>query len=586
MIAASVHVRYLLPVSKHYGNLVPERYLHLEIVIGVIHMYVDEPEISNAGNRARIWRLGINKITSKTPKQRIEKYFPPETPISLHSHRLLIFFHFIIFYSSSLISNDVMSVYTLNRISPSCRYSFTTCLFATRRWFVSPCHARPISNQLSLSLLQYQQTHPSHYSTMVSKRAIKQISDSDDDIHKASSKKTKLGDTSSDSLHKPHHFSAESEKYGIVLRKYYPPEMSNERAQAYNDNLITRPIEELESALEETASTHQDVQVKKAVVHWFKMDLRTTDNRALWEASQKAQEAGVPLICLYILSPEDFEAHIVSPRRVDYILRALQTLKQDLAALDIPLYMETVEKRKDIPQRILDLMEEWKASHLYANMEYEVDELRREAKMVQMCRGKGFSMKLYHDTCVVPPGLLHTGEGKQYAVYTPWFRKWIAHLHENPGLLDLFDAPAKNSSNARQNFGALFDCKLLDAPENKRLSTEDTKLFHATWPAGEHAAMDRLEKFCEEKIGEYGSRRNFPSEASTSSISLHLASGTLSARTAVRTARDRNKTKKLDAGVDGIRAWISEVAWRDFYKHVLVHWPYIWQVIVLSHILQ
>jgi len=39
-------------------------------------------------------------------------------------------------------------------------------------------------------------------------------------------------------------------------------------------------------------------------------------------------------------------------------------------------------------------------------------------------------------------------------------------------------------------------------------------------------------------------------------------------------ARDVNSTKKLDGGIEGIRGWISEVAWRDFYRHVLVHWPY------------
>jgi deoxyribodipyrimidine photo-lyase len=44
----------------------------------------------------------------------------------------------------------------------------------------------------------------------------------------------------------------------------------------------------------------------------------------------------------------------------------------------------------------------------------------------------------------------------------------------------------------------------------------------------------------------------------------------------VRMARDVNSTKKLDGGINGIRSWISEVAWRDFYRHVLVHWPYVW----------
>ncbi|KAI0843868.1 deoxyribodipyrimidine photo-lyase [Daldinia vernicosa] len=410
---------------------------------------------------------------------------------------------------------------------------------------------------------------------MAPKRSSKERVTSEDETQEKPMKRLKPTNGTSDPLREPHHFAAEAEEHGIVLRKFYPPEMNNARAQAYNDNKLPRPIEQLEVVLEETASMRKNTQVKEAVIHWFKMDLRTTDNRALWEASQKAQETGVPLICIYIVSPEDLEAHLTSPVRVDFTIRTLHKLRQDLAALDIPLYVETVTKRKEIPERILEFMDEWGASHIYANIEYEVDELRREANMVRLCADRGVAMVLFHDTCVVPPGSLHTGAGKQYAVYSPWFRAWVAHIHANQELLSLFDPPAKNSSAAREKIAALFDSEIPDTPENKQLSDEDAKRFHATWPAGEREAMDRLEKFCDEKIGEYGKRRNFPSEAATSSISVHLAAGTLSARTAVRTARDRNKTKKLDAGVEGIQAWISEVAWRDFYKHVLVHWPYI-----------
>ncbi|KAI0137624.1 deoxyribodipyrimidine photo-lyase [Hypoxylon sp. NC0597] len=410
---------------------------------------------------------------------------------------------------------------------------------------------------------------------MPSKRSAKKIITNGDEVDEASSKRPKLVNRSSDLLRKPHHFAADAEEHGIVLRKYYPPEMSNARAQAYNHNNIPRPIEQLEAALKEKGPIRTNARVKDAVIHWFKMDLRTTDNRALWEAGQTAQKAGVPLICIYIVSPEDYEAHLTSPVRVDFMMRTLQTLRQDLADLDIPLYVETVKKRKEIPERIIDFMEEWGASHLFANIEYEVDELRRETKMVKACAERGLVMALFHDTCIVPPGALSTGAGKQYAVYSPWFRAWVAHIHANQELLTPFDPPTKNTATSREKVAVLFDCEIPDPPENKRLYEKDAKRFHSIWPAGEREAADRLDKFCEEKIGQYSKRRNFPSEAATSSISVHLASGTLSARTAVRTARDRNKTKKLDSGVEGIQSWISEVAWRDFYKHVLVHWPYI-----------
>ncbi|TPX16325.1 uncharacterized protein E0L32_003974 [Thyridium curvatum] len=381
--------------------------------------------------------------------------------------------------------------------------------------------------------------------------------------------------SSTDPLRQPHPFWQQSEEAGVVLRKYYPHEMSNARAKAYQEGKLPRPMELLNDALDETFQQRQEIKVKGAVVHWFKNDLRTADNRALRAASEAASKAGVPLVTMYLVSPEDFEAHLTSPVRVDFTIRNLKVLKEELAKLDIPLYVETVEKRKDIPGRIQELLEEWDASHLYTNMEYEVDELRREAKLVRALAEKDISMDVMHDTVVVPPGTLTTGAGNQYAVYTPWYRAWVAHVHAHPHLLELFDPPAKNHVSARTKFKDLFASRVPDAPANKRITKDEAERFRALWPAGEHEAAKRLEMFCEEKVGKYTAARNLPAETGTSSLSAHFSAGTLSTRTAIRMARDRNKTKKLNAGNESIQRWISEIAWRDFYKHVLARWPYV-----------
>ena len=372
-----------------------------------------------------------------------------------------------------------------------------------------------------------------------------------------------------------HDGALDSEIYGIVDREFYPPEMSNARCLEYNNNQIPRPIELLDSALDDTLSEREKMPVKDAVVHWFKCDLRTQDNKSLYLASEKAKSKKVPLICIYIVSPQDFKAHMTSPVRVDFILRTLAVLKEDLAQLDIPLYVETVEKRKTIPSRIFELCEKWGVSHLYANVEYEVDELRREAEMVRDGLKKGIAVDVVPDTCVVSPGELKNGTGNQYAVYSPWYRAWMAYLHSNPDQLDLFDPPGKNPSSARKRFKDLFDAEIPDAPENKKLTAEEKKRFAGIWPPGEHEAKERLQKFLDHRIDAYADKRNIPADNGTAIVSLHFASGTLSARTAIRSARDENTTKKLDGGKAGIASWISEVAWRDFYKHVLAHWPYV-----------
>nr|QKE45387.1 photolyase [Erysiphe neolycopersici]QKE45388.1 photolyase [Erysiphe neolycopersici] len=391
------------------------------------------------------------------------------------------------------------------------------------------------------------------------------------------SKRSKSSATSSNVPSKADSKDSKPTWANIVLRKYYPQEMSNARAQAYKDKKIPRPIDELNSALKDTFKQRGSISAGKSVAHWFKSDLRLNDNHALSAASEKSQEAGIPLIAFYIVSPEDYEAHMRAPIRVDFILRSLKILRDELAKLHIPLYVETVEKRKEIPNRIAELLNEWGAKHLFANMEYEVDELRREAGLVRNLASQGISFDVRHDTCVVPPGKIVNGTGNQYSVFTPWFRNWVAYLHSNLDLLEAFPTPSANSSSVISNpiFEPLFNHPIPTAPSNKLLSSEETKRFSALWPAGEKEALRRLEKFCKERITSYKKLRNFPAETGTSSLSPHFAVGSLSSRTAVALARERSGVKKLDGGNEGTQTWISEVAWRDFYKHVLVEWSYV-----------
>ncbi|KAF1990547.1 deoxyribodipyrimidine photo-lyase [Aulographum hederae CBS 113979] len=369
--------------------------------------------------------------------------------------------------------------------------------------------------------------------------------------------------------------SRPEERYGIVQRDFYPREMSNERCAMYNDNEIPRPIEVLHTTMAETQQACDDMDVGDSVIHWFKRDLRLFDNRGLRMASEKAKTKGVPLICMFIVSPQDYQAHFTSPARVDFELRTLKIMKDDLAKLDIPLHIETIEKRKDIPHHLMSLFSNWGAKHVYCNIEYEVDELRREEKMIRKCLDMGIAFNPVHDDVVVAPGELSTGAGKQYAVYSPWFRSWIAHVHANPNLLEASEGPEQNPSDIRKRFKDIFDMKIPEAPSNKSLTSEEKKRFEHLWPAGEHEAMDRLNKFLKQKIGKYKDARNLPGSNATATVSVHHSAGTLAARTSVRAARDADSTKKLDGGNSGIASWISEVAWRDFYKHVLAHWPYV-----------
>jgi deoxyribodipyrimidine photo-lyase len=385
----------------------------------------------------------------------------------------------------------------------------------------------------------------------------------------------KANDRSADAAVKKIKSEEPDELPSILKQGFYPPEMSSARCKAYNDGDIPRPIELVENAISSTKQKRVAISPRKAVLHWFKRDLRISDNRGLSMAAEMAKKHKIPLICLFLVSPEDYTAHFVSPARVDFELRTMSVLQNDLAKLDIPLVMDTVPQRKNVPNYILKLCQKHDISHVFCNIEYEVDELRREAGLVKSLLDKNIAFLPNHDDLVVAPGQLKTGQGKQYAVYSPWFRSWVRFCHENPQVLEASPPPSKNPASARKAFASLFDCAIPSAPDDKKLKPDQAKRLRAMWPAGEHEASARLDKFIKEKISGYGANRNFPASQSTSSISVHHSSGTLSPRTSIRRAREANTSKSLDSGIDGICTWVSEVAWRDFYKHVLAHWPYV-----------
>ncbi|KAF8455841.1 photolyase [Terfezia claveryi] len=360
------------------------------------------------------------------------------------------------------------------------------------------------------------------------------------------------------------------------MRKYYPAEMSNERVEMYKSGQLPKPFDQLGQALSGTSTARSEIPVKNAVVHWFRGDLRVSDNTALHMACEKAKSKGVSLITLFLVSPQDYEAHIKSPARVDFILRTLEVLRKDLDNLHIPLWVEVVEDRKNTGKRVMQLMDKWNASHIFGNMEYEVDELRRDARIVNMALKKNIDFTVVHDSVIAPPGALLTkGTGKPFMVFTPWFKAWVAYLHENPNYLEVFPPPTPNPKESRIYYRNLFDCPIPPCPEGKRLDPKEVEYVRSTWPPGEKEALARLQKFLNEKIMAYKVQRDFPSGNGTSVLSVHFAAGTLSSRTAVNMARELLGNGTLNTGNKGISCWISEVGWREFYRNILVDFPWV-----------
>ena len=76
------------------------------------------------------------------------------------------------------------------------------------------------------------------------------------------------------------------------------------------------------------------------------------------------------------------------------------------------------------------------------------------------------------------------------------------------------------------------------------------------------------------RLAVYAEGRNLVNGDHSSRLSPYLAAGVISGRMVINAAKQMNKRGKLESGRDtGTGMWVQEVAWRDFYNHVVATWP-------------
>ena len=64
-------------------------------------------------------------------------------------------------------------------------------------------------------------------------------------------------------------------------------------------------------------------------------------------------------------------------------------LQETLDKLHVPLHVIAHSPRRTLPERVLTTLADWNAARLFANIEHEVDELRRDIRLCQLAAESG-----------------------------------------------------------------------------------------------------------------------------------------------------------------------------------------------------
>lgn len=84
--------------------------------------------------------------------------------------------------------------------------------------------------------------------------------------------------------------------------------------------------------------------------------------------------------------------------------------------LDIPLHVTTHARRRTLPSYVISFLQSVNATRLFANIEYEVDELRRDITVCNLANEMHILPTFVHDKLIVEPDTLSTKQGKPYSV--------------------------------------------------------------------------------------------------------------------------------------------------------------------------
>lgn len=291
-------------------------------------------------------------------------------------------------------------------------------------------------------------------------------------------------------------------------------------------------------------------------LHWFRRDLRLTDNTALHHATAAASQ----VIPVHILSDWKKEHGWTGPNRQQFLCGSLQSLAKNLEALDSRLIFRC--GRADV--ELERLIHQTGAVAVYFNRDYDPYGRAMEAQVRAMCERHGIACHAYDDRVLHPPETVLTGGGQPYRVFTPYAKNWV-NLPKPPALPRVSTLGAKAAAKITS----------LEPPTNAHWQiTEPTGEMPA---AGERAARQRLKHLIEGDIlHRYHEQRNTPAGRTTSGLSQDLRHGLLGIREVHQRCQEAGQGAPAGAQTS-IATYIKELAWREFYIAILWHYPHVFE---------
>ncbi|WP_299732471.1 deoxyribodipyrimidine photo-lyase [uncultured Endozoicomonas sp.] len=288
-------------------------------------------------------------------------------------------------------------------------------------------------------------------------------------------------------------------------------------------------------------------------IHWFRQDLRLSDNPSLYEAARSGQV--LPVYILDDISPGKWKMGAASRWWLHHSLEKLnKSLKGRLLIL--------VGDAKEVLPKIVS---EYNADAVYWNRCYEPWRIQRDQKIKERLRASGIDVKSFNGSLLWEPWNILKKDSTPYKVFTPYYRRGCLNAPapreplSTPKPLRLFS----DASGLPLDQLNLLPTTSWDQPMGQHWLQEGCGI-------GELAARDKLQVFLETGLNGYQEGRNYPSLKKVSNLSAHLHFGETSPNQVWFASAAGASGGNVEADLD---CFHSELGWREFSYYLLFHFP-------------
>ena len=278
---------------------------------------------------------------------------------------------------------------------------------------------------------------------------------------------------------------------------------------------------------------------------WFRNDLRTHDNPALHQFLNLPGSTS-PRKAIFFISNEQWQTHHWSAIKIDFIKRHAHWLVDELIQFNIELELVEIADFSSQVVYLKSYCADNKISSVIANSELEFNEQQRDKAIIE----EGIPLTLFEADVVAPKGKVLNQSGKMFKVFTPFKKAWLHYIKQ-------------------------YSFEYLGKPEAKvhiqqpfRSSSLENLGLSKNWPLATDFENNTLPLFYQQKLSSYEEVRDVPSVKGTSGLSPYLAAGVISPRFILWSLL--NHSPDILIATDSKEfAWLNEIIWRDFYRHLM-----------------